>query len=180
MAQLKMYRFLNAPYKDEPLPEGYTISAYETEADKMAWVECCKKGLVGDDADESVFDGCIRDHDDTVLERDCLFLNHNGERVGTLTATYHPDTQTGDFHMVGIRVDYRGKGLGKYLNAYSAKKMDDAGAKWSVLTTDEWRVAAVKSYISAGFRPVFYDENMPERWEIMLDVLGIEELEMYN
>ncbi|MBR3955578.1 MAG: GNAT family N-acetyltransferase [Clostridia bacterium] len=180
MAQLKMYRFANTPYKEAPLPEGYTISAYETEADKMAWVECCKKGLVADDADESVFDGCIKDHDDTVLERDCLFLNHNGERVGTLTATFHPETQTGDFHMVGIRADYRGKGLGKYLNAYAAKKMDDAGAKWSVLTTDEWRVAAVKSYISAGFRPVFYDENMPERWEIMLDVLNIDELEMYN
>ena len=50
MAQLKMYRFANTPYKEAPLPEGYTISAYETEADKMAWVECCKKGLVADDA----------------------------------------------------------------------------------------------------------------------------------
>ncbi|MBQ3086366.1 MAG: GNAT family N-acetyltransferase [Clostridia bacterium] len=180
MAQLKMYRFLNAPYKDEPLPEGYTISAYETEADKMAWVECCKNGLVADDATAATFDDCIADDDDIILERDCLFLNYNGERVGTLSAIYRPGENIGNFHMVGIRTDFRGKGLGKYLNAYAAKKMDAHGAKWSYLTTDEWRVAAVKSYISAGFRPVFYDENMPERWEIMLDVLNIDSLEMYN
>ena len=48
MAQLKMYWLKGTPVADLTLPEGYSIVNYKDEADKMAWIECCKNGLVGD------------------------------------------------------------------------------------------------------------------------------------
>ena len=40
------------------------------------------------------------------------------------------------------------------------------------LTTDEYRVPAVCSYLTAGFLPVEYDVDMPQRWGGMLGFLG--------
>ena len=55
MAQLKMYWIPGTPIKNFDLPEGYSISNYKCEADKLAWCDCCKDGLIADDADESAF-----------------------------------------------------------------------------------------------------------------------------
>ena len=75
MAQLKMYCLPGTPINEVPLPEGYSVSRYQTEADKLAWCECCKNGLVGDDADESTFDDRITDDEDINIYEDVFFLD---------------------------------------------------------------------------------------------------------
>ncbi|MBO5858151.1 MAG: GNAT family N-acetyltransferase [Clostridia bacterium] len=179
MAQLKMYWLKGTPIADLTLPEGYSIVNYkECLEDKIAWVECCKNGLVGDNCVPEFFDECVADVDDCVPEKDVFFLDHNGEHIGTIAAIYHPDEKEGQVHMVGIRTDYRGKGLGKYINNVAVKKLAAQGAEYMYLTTDEWRMGAVKSYLTAGFIPVEYDEGMKERWEWMLCELGVDEVDM--
>ena len=168
MAQLKMFRVKGTPFTDPGVPEGYSLSTYKDESDKMAWVRCCQKGLVGDDADENTFDDRITFHDDINMATDVIFLDHNGEHVGTITAIRHPRENVGEIHMVGIREDYRGRGLGKYLNAAGVKTLIADGVDYMELTTDEWRRSAVKSYLDAGFLPVEYDTGMRERWEAVL------------
>lgn len=180
MAQLKMYRFYGTPINEVPLPEGYSISNYKCEADKLAWCECCKNGLVADDADENTFDDRITKDENINIYEDVFFLDYLGEHIGTVTAFVHKKDNTGDMHMVGIRTDFRGRGLAKYLTFITAKKMDAAGVKWTELTTDEWRKGAVKSYLTGGFKPVEYDEGMPERWAAVLEDYGIESVEMVN
>ena len=178
--QLKMYRLGNLPAQELPLPEGYTLSHYRGEQDKLPWVECCKNGLVGDDADESTFDDRITTHDFINMEKDVFFIDYNNEHVGTVTAVHHTDDNSGEVHMVGIRTDYRGKGLAKYLNNAAVIKLLGDGVEYIELTTDEWRVGAVKSYLNAGFLPVKYDIGMVTRWEYMLTLLGIDECDMLN
>ena len=179
MAQLKMYWFPGTPIKDEPLPEGYSISNYCCEADKMAWVECCKNGLVGDDSTAEAFD-------ESILSRpldpykDVFFIDFNGEHVGTVTAYRDPETNTGDMHMVGIRTDFRGKKLSKYLSIITCKKLEAEGVKFIHLTTDEWRKPAVKGYLNAGFLPVEYDVGMEERWVAELAEIGVDSVQMVN
>ena len=136
MAQLKMYCLPGTPINEVPLPEGYSISLYQTEADKLAWCECCKNGLVGDDADESTFDDRITNDPNINIYEDVFFLDHNGEHIGTVTAFYNAEQNFGDMHMVGIRTDYRGKGLAKYLNFITLKHLFPKGVKYIVLTTD--------------------------------------------
>ena len=180
MAQLKMNCLPGTPINEVPLPEGYSISRYKTETDKLAWCECCKNGLVGDDADEATFDDRITNDPNINIYEDVFFLDHNGEHIGTVTAFYNAEQNFGDMHMVGIRTDYRGKGLAKYLNFITLKHLLPKGVDYIVLTTDEWRKGAVKSYLSGGFLPVEYDEGMEERWAAVLEDYGIDSVQMVN
>ena len=180
MAQLKMYCLPGTPINEVPLPEGYSVSRYQTEADKLAWCECCKNGLVGDDADEATFDDRITNDPNINIYEDVFFLDHNGEHIGTVTAFYNAEKNFGDMHMVGIRTDYRGKGLAKYLNFITLKHLLPKGVDYIVLTTDEWRVAAVKSYLSSGFLPVEYNEGMTDRWLAEMELYGIDRLTMLS
>lgn len=179
MAQLKMYWFPGTPIREVPLPEGYSFSTYKTEADRTAWVACCKNGLVGDDADEGAFYESIEKDPDIDIYRDVLFLDHHGEHIGTVTA-FKNSEGLGDMHMVAIRTDYRGRGLAKYLNFATQKKLEAENVKFIFLTTDEWRRGAVKSYLNGGFRPVEYDEGMEARWRAVLKDLGVPSAEMVD
>ncbi len=178
MAQLKMYLLPGTPIPDDPLPEGYSVSNYRTEADKLAWVACCRHGLVGDDADEKTFDDSILVRDGLVPERDLFFLDYGGEHVGTVAAYKKADTGCGNIHMVAIREDFRGRGLARYLNQIAARHMAEMDVPYSFLTTDEWRKGAVKSYLSAGLLPVEYDEGMEARWKAVLEEYGIDRVDM--
>ncbi len=178
--QLKMYRLSSTPFEELKLPEGYSYSNYSCEADKLAWVECCKQGLIDDNAGVETFDRRVGDAPFVNLEKDVFFLDYLGEHIGTATAIHHTDVNCGELHMVGMRQEFRGKGLGKYLNNAAVKKLLADGVDFIELTTDEWRTGAVKSYISAGFQPVKYDIGMVTRWEYVLTALGVDECEMLN
>lgn len=180
MAQLKMYWINNKKVELLKLPDGYSMSKYSGEKDKAAWVECCKNGLVADDADESTFDDRITNKEFCDPYDDVFFLDFGGEHIGTITAINHTDINMGNMHMVGIRTDFRGRGLGKYINNACIHKLSEEGVDFIRLTTDEWRKGAVKSYLTAGFLPVNYDTGMEERWENVLTEYGIESVDMLN
>lgn len=178
MAQLKMYWFPGTPIDASPLPEGFSFSNYQSEKDKLDWVEICKNGLVADDADASAFDNSILSREAVNPYRDVFFLDDHGEHIGTFTAYIDPEDQTGDFHMVAIREDYRGRGLSKFLSAAACRKLEAEHCRYISLTTDEWRKGAVKSYLTAGFLPVEYDMNMENRWNAVLEEYGIDSVQM--
>ncbi len=179
MAQLKMYWLDGTPIKHYDLPEGYSIVNYKSEEDKIGWLDCCRNGLVGDDAGVGAFDGCMFGRRGLDVYNDVFFIDYNGEHVGTVTAFVHAEDGMGDMHMVGIRTDFRGKGLSKYLTEIMLTHL--AGkVKVIELTTDDWRKPAVKGYVNGGFLPVEYDTGMEERWQALIDELGIDSLQMLN
>ena len=180
MNQLKMYRLPGAPVSEPALPDGYSFANYRDAADVQPWLECCRKGLIADDAGVEVFDAAIRNHADICLKTDVLFLDYLGEHVGTVTAICHPDGCWGEVHMAGIREDFRRKGLGRLLNAAALKKLLAQDVRYIMLTTDEWRKPAIRSYLSAGFLPVDYDADMRERWLSVMQALDIRRLDMLD
>lgn len=180
MSQLKMYRLPAAPVVEYALPEGYRIVRYRGPEDKMPWCECCRAGLISDEAGEETFDSCIQNHADICMETDVFFLDWQNEHVGTITAVFHPDGRWGEVHMVGMRPDFRGKGLGKYLNAVALKKLAAQDVRYIMLTTDEWRKPAIRSYLAAGFLPVEYDTGMRERWLGVMAELDLNHLDMLD
>ena len=65
----------------------------------------------------------------------------------------------------------RGKGIGHAMLRYALQMLEARGCTYSVLTTDDFRLAAIKTYLDAGFVPVI--EQDPEsdvrmRWEKVL------------
>lgn len=183
MEQLKMYWFPGTPIEEYELPEGYSFSNYKDEKDADDWIKICQNGLVSDDYEEA-----LKCWNNTILGRapdlnpyeDLFFLDYNGEHVGTITCYLHSEDNTGDVHMVGIRTDFRGKGLGKYMNAKALQHIEKKNPKFVHLTTDEWRKAAVRSYLRAGFKPVKYDIGMKKRWEAEMEEIGVDSVDMYN
>lgn len=183
MAQLKMYWFTDNLLEELVLPEGYSFSHYSEnnrEADIRDWNECIKTWDESDISDEQRFTNEIFNFKDIVPEKDVWFLDYNGEHIGTATSFIFGETGIGDMHWVGIKESFRGKGLAKYLSWIVQKTLKERGAPFVSLTTNEWRVSAVKSYLTAGFLPVEYDEGMQERWEKVLDTYGIEKIQMVN
>lgn len=182
MEQLKMYWIKKEPVEELELPEGYSFSKYKSKSDKLAWVECCKNGLVGDDADEKSFDDAItkRRWRGLKMKEDVFFLDYNGEHIATITAYVDRKLRAADVHMVGIRTDFRGRGLAKYINNKALVHLYEKNIEYAQLTTDDWRKGAVKSYLNAGFLPVEYDEGMEERWTALLTELNVDSVQMLN
>ena len=114
MEQLKMYWLPGTPIRDDPLPEGYSVSRFTKDEDRLAWCECCKNGLIPDDAGIEAFYHDIESRPDINIYEDVFFLDYQGEHVGTVTAFIHKDSNIGDMHMVGLKPEFRGRGLAKY------------------------------------------------------------------
>ena len=169
---LLMYWLPDTPIKEYELPEGYSVSQYRgEEGEKEAWVKCVTPGLRAD------FDGRLI-NEGVDIWKDLFFLDYEGEHVGTISAYMQPEKGMCRIHMVGIREDFRGKGLSKYLMMIAEKKMKAEGVPLAYLTTDEFRASAVKSYLDAGFLPVQYSYGMQDRWENVLEEFGIESVQM--
>lgn len=183
MAQLKMYWFAKNDVPEIELPEGYEFTHFaekNRDIDIPDWNECIRTWTESDETDEQRFTQEIYNFKDIVPERDVWFLDHNGKHVGTVTNFIWGETGVGDMHWVGIKKEYRGKGLSKYLSLIVQKTLKERGVEYVSLTTGENRPWAVKSYLTAGFLPVEYDEGMVERWENVLKMFNIDSVQMLN
>ena len=179
MAQLKMYYMPGTPLTWEPLPEGFSYSKYDPATDLHLWCDCLRNGgLIGDRTDEQMFFDEIVNFKVIDPANDILFLDYNGEHVGTATAFVYPETNMGDMHQVGIKEDWRGRGLAKYLSQIVIRTLLDRGVNFISLTTGEGRPAAVRSYLKAGFQPVEYDYRMESRWRAFMQKYDIPKLDM--
>ena len=145
-------------------PEGYSMRPYQT-GDGIDWCECCLEGGLGvDELSEAVFKKRMLD-DETVNPADIYFLiSPLGEIAGTITYR-RLEKGTGTIHMVGIKKNYQGRGLALPMNLYAVQKiLEDDNTKVN-LTTDDWRLPAIKSYLNAGFKPVYHCPDMEDRWQ---------------
>ncbi len=178
MSQLKMYR-VSAPVPPAELPEGFTLrrfdrSRYDEEVE--AWLTICREGLVAPDAGREAFEDACVNYPDARPEN-IFFICRGGEPVATVLAVVHEkeDGPHGYVHMVCCRACCRGLGLGRQLNRIVLGELEAAGCPDSYLTTDDFRLGAIKGYLEAGFLPVLHKEDMRPRWEKVLAALGIAE-----
>lgn len=179
MAMLKLYRDMSGAFSLPDLPEGYSFSGFDPGKDIHAWCECLRGGnLIDGLSDEDAYKREILGFKEIVPERDVHFLDHDGVHVGTVTGFIWAGTDRGILHQVGIRADHRGRGLAKYLCAAALDALKKRGAAITELVTGENRPAAVRCYLSAGFRPVEYEYMMEERWRAFMLDHGIESLDM--
>ena len=161
------------------LPDGYSIRFFQ-KGDEAVWTEICKNGLLGENDGIECFDKCMSEKG-LVHERDCFFVTvKDGNAVATCTA-YIMENGDGNIHMVAAKPEARGKGLGYAMTCFGLNKLDkelDGEKRLVRLSTDDFRVSAVKAYLKAGFQPVLYDVDMDKRWKALCDKLDIHGVEM--
>ena len=179
MKQLKMYWKVTQTEYPEPY-RSFTFRKFNNSADDInTWIDICRNGIIRPEEDETCWQHRMLDEKD--FDPDGIFFAlQNGEAVATITAIIHPDTKSGLVHMVAAKPCCRGQAVGSYLNDIAKAYFCENGCEYALLTTDEFRVAAVKSYLRSGFIPVEYDEGMKERWEKWLTEYGYTNINMIN
>jgi mycothiol synthase len=172
MTQLMMER-LPGPVESPELPEEFSLRTYR-EGDWKGWVDACSDGLGTADWSEKDFHEKMLAMEGLNPEGIFFIVDSAGQIVGTATGWLKPEH--GYLHMVGIRTDFRGKGLAKPLNAAVLAYLLGKGCSRIVLDTDDYRIPAIKAYLGLGFVPVLKDAGMRERWLAVMQVLGLEML----
>ena len=115
------------------------------------------------------FDTTIQNSQDLVGDfnpEHCLYLKANDKIVATTTAIENCNFPgEGYFHMVAADPDAQGKGYGKLIGLVALHSLKDRGYKTAVLSTDDFRIPAIRAYLFLGFEPIYSHESHQGRWE---------------
>lgn len=153
------------------MPHGYIYEFYSGQQAQIGdWLTLCSDTLIPT-KEEKWFTDTILQYPDLCPEKDLFFVveQSTGRRVATTAAVCHG--QEGYIHMVAASPEVRGRGIGHAMLRYALCMIEVRGCTYTLLTTDDFRLAAIKTYLDAGFVPVI--EQDPEsdvraRWERVL------------
>lgn len=141
------------------VPAGYRLRTYQP-GDEAAWGEIME--ATGGIGREWTVDR-VRER---MIERPqfepegMFFATCDAEQnrpVASATAWRSPVEQRvlGNVHMVCALDAHRGRGLGRLVTLAVLHYLRDRGFAMADLSTDDWRLAAVKSYLGLGFVPIY-------------------------
>jgi mycothiol synthase len=100
----------------------------------------------------------------------------SGKLVATCFAAHHPTPRhpfAGQLGWLAADRDYAGRGLGYTATAAVTRRLISAGYRRIYLTTDDFRLAAIKIYLKMGWVPLLYQEDMAGRWKAVCEKLGL-------
>lgn len=170
MGQLMMRR-PPMPAPEFTIPSGLTVRPIcDTVEEIAAWIDLMAEGELISAPTPDHFDKLIRNRPGCSIS-DCFVIEENGNIIASITSYMLPDGD-GDIHMVACSKKARGRGMGKLLMKIALKKLTDEGCNGVVLTTDDFRVPAIATYLADGFCPVLREEDHAERWARILKELG--------
>ena len=165
MEQLIMVRKNLAEIPDTPLPAGYHIRFYaEGDDGKLAAVfqQCFDLGWSADRVQKTFVEEAVWSPN-----RMCV-LCHGDEVVGTATAwELRQRPGHGMLHYLAVLPEHRGKRLGQALTARVLRLLKEMGYTDAWLSTDDFRLSAIRTYLALSFEPVCRDKSHTERWEII-------------
>lgn len=155
------------------IPDKFSIRHFH-DGDEAAWEKIIEKSF-GRNFEIGQFNRDMKS-DPAFQPQRVLFVTHNDKPIATASAWFKPDygQESGYVHMVGVLPEYQGNQLGYWISLAVLHRLAKEGRKKVYLQTDDFRLAAVKTYLKLGFRPVMIDENMPERYRAIFEKLGIE------
>ena len=169
MAQLRM---LKQNMSDIPGPNvagGYVLRPIR-KGEHRQWEELCDKAFNSAHSFKTV----VEEKDGYV--EDGVFVIMDGDRLiatGTALCTHAHPEGCGYVHMIAADSQYSGKKLGYEITAAVLRRLRDGGFASAELTTDDFRLPAIKVYNSLGFIPdLTIDGTMRGRWEAIYGTFG--------
>ncbi len=162
MSQLIMFKKVVSAEYPEPHADFSFRRFNGSDEDKQAWVDICKGSLIGEHNDITAYDRCMTNevgYDGNYV----FFVERDGKPVAT-TSILLWENKVARVHMVAAKPECRGRGVGKYLADIANAAAFESGCETSTLSTDIFRIPAVKSYLRGGFRPVLLDDESEARW----------------
>ncbi len=170
--QLRMVwpeHLLNAPPAVR-LPPGYTLRTYRPGDEPRFYQVMALAGWPGWD-DEKLQPWLWR-----ILPEGWFMAIHreSNQMVATAMAlhghsAWHPFG--GELGWVASDPAHAGQGLGMAVCAAVTARFIGAGYHNIHLYTEDWRLAALKTYLKLGYIPFLYTPEMPERWRAICEQL---------
>jgi GNAT superfamily N-acetyltransferase len=80
--------------------------------------------------------------------------------------------RSGGTHVVAADPAHKGHRLGLAVCSGVVRYLADRGYPRAMLTTDDWRLPAIVTYLRVGFRPNYCREDMPGRWRAVCANIG--------
>lgn len=154
------------------IPEEYYLRVYNNN-DKNGLIRLMRLSGFSDWDDEkleqslhlAVPDGCF-----------VLFARNSNKCVATMMARHLSDER----HPCGGRIDWlaadpehQGRRLGFIVAAAATNRLLEINYRNIYVTTDDYRLPALKTFINLGFIPDLYHQDMYARWENVCKVLNI-------
>ena len=157
------------------LPEGYGVRTF-LPGDGAHWERIIAESFNADPASLS-FETTMR-HAPAFRPERIFFITCGDEPVATASAYYHPEfmPDAGMVHYVGVLNGHAGKRLGYMAVLATLEQMAREGRRRAWLSTDDFRLPAIKTYLNLGFEPLLIHENQRERWPAVFAKLGLPEL----
>ena len=171
--QLRMVRpnLENLPALE--LPAGYGMRTY-CKGDEVHWARIISDSFGGRERTAQDTENEITGRD-VFIPEGLYFATHRGVPVGTACAWRQSvdEKDVGYVHMVGVVAEHTGHKLGKWVSLAVLSYFRDNGFISAMLDTDDFRMAAIKTYLNLGFVPVYVEEGQPKRWSDIFEQLGI-------
>ncbi len=169
--QLRLRRALEAPLAPErPLPQDFAVRAY-VAGDEAAWAGVLHKNEQLGDWDEARVRAMIARDEPRLLPEGTFFAVRDGELVATACSLRHRSPTPGrdllEIGWVGVVPSARGHGLAYTLSRHILAYWQQRVAGDLFILTDDWRVAAIVTYLRLGFRPEIVHPNQVERWHTL-------------
>jgi len=161
LPQLRMRHDLRTLPEARPLPEGAIVR--RADLDDVAGVGRVLSESFGEAWDEPKVRG-------ELLENAGVPATFVVELAGEIVATASfqiqasPDPDAGWVHWVGVSPSARGLGLGEIVSRQVLEEAVDHGRSQVFLTTDDPRIAAIRTYDRLGFVPDKWHPSHEERW----------------
>lgn len=103
-----------------------------------------------------------------------FYLSRDGIDVATASAIEKQEfPNEGWLHMVGVHTSARGLGLSKPIVTAALDSFAKRGFKSVMLSTDDFRIPAIKTYLSLGFHPVLSHESHASRWDEVMSKIRV-------
>jgi mycothiol synthase len=152
-------------------PEGYWIRTYRP-GDAANWALVLSESF-GHEFTAEYFERQMK-RDNAFRPERMFFVECADGVAASASAWYQPrwGKDTGYVHFVGTRPSHAGKRLGYWVSLATLHQFVREGRTCAQLQTDDFRLAAIKTYLRLGFQPRLVHENQRERWRALFAKLG--------
>ncbi len=160
---------------DWELPDGYEAVTY-AKGREHDWVT-----IIGESFDKAK---TVDDWRELIVAKEgyrpdrVFFIRETstGEMCATATAVRNGGPEHGYLHFVGVRPKWSGRRLGFLVSCMATESFKADGCIDAALNTDPPRVAALKTYLRIGYRPLPVHDAHVDIWRRILAQTGFEHL----